>query len=156
MNFNNNDFRSDNKFYTEEDMKKDKDAYVCKEKNIVSLPNLNELTKDTYEILFYIESDKMKKLEDKNPEDFKKELEEKFPNYVIKYTHTFEKLCDKENREENVKKLLELFENMRNVKNGKANFDSVSYNVKEELNEKYVYPKHGGKKNFEKNMRKKN
>jgi len=118
------------------------------------IPDLSDLTGQLIVFLEYIHTDEMEQLESKSKEEFIKHLEDKFSEFALKYITVFKMLIEKESREENIVKLLNLFEILKEVKSGKRNMEAEFNNFKESLAEEYVYPKFGGKKKFEQKIKK--
>jgi hypothetical protein len=136
-------------FFSEEEAKKDINGTITKEAPI-NVVNVEKISEQTKEILEYII--KNKKIENENFLLFKKHLENKFSDYATEYTHTFEMICDKKNRKENVKLLYEMFESLNKVNNGKSDLQMEEDKFYEQKNEQYIYPKFGGKQNYNKVM----
>lgn len=117
------------------------------------IPDLNQLTIEVINFLEYIGTTEIEELEINDNEAFVKDIENKFPEFTLKYVTVYKMLLDKESREENLIKLLNLIEILKNVQSGNKNLESEFNNFKESLAEEYVYPKFGGKENFEKKIK---
>jgi hypothetical protein len=89
----------------------------------------------------------MQELEKRDRNEFEKILTHKYYNDIssIKIIN----LMLEPNRYENLETLLDMFEGLKNVKNGNLDIQDAHKNWCEKMNEKYVYSKHGGKENFE-------
>ena len=61
---------------------------------------------------------------------------------------------DKEKKKESVNQTIRLVESLMKVVSGKKPIEQVSKQFAEEINKKYLYNKHGGKKNFEQKLQK--
>lgn len=121
--------------------------------NKEGIPDLAELTKQILKFVEYIETDEMRKLENDNNTEFCSHIESAFPDFTLKYMSIYKMLLDRENREENLVKLLNLFKILRDVKAGTRDIDTEFDAFKENLAQDYVYPKFGGKTEFEKKIK---
>lgn len=119
------------------------------------IADLDNLLMMIIDFLQYIETDKMKKLEDKNKVEFEKHLDDKFSNFTLRYYGIFKMLLEKKGRAENVHKLIELFSELNKVKTGTKDMDTVYAEYTEGLNDEYIYAKYGGKAKFEEALAKK-
>ncbi len=61
-------------------------------------------------------------------------------------------LMERENRSENVEKLLDMITLLSKLKNGEGDINEEFEKFSENLNEEYVYPEFGGKEKFEEKM----
>ena len=118
-----------------------------------NIPDLCSLTNDIITFLEYIITPEMQKLENENKDAFSKHLENKFSDFTLNYITIYKMLLDKDKREENTMKLLNLIEILKEVKKGSKNMESEFDKFKETLNEEYIYSKFGGKENFEKKIK---
>lgn len=119
-----------------------------------TIPDLNNLTTEIIKFLEYINTDEMEQMEIENYDNYKKIVEVKFPDLALNYIHIFNMLLKKEGREDNLAKLLNLFDILKDVKNGKKDMKEEFDKFKEEQASKYIYPKYGSKQKFEKYIRK--
>lgn len=117
------------------------------------IPDLVELTKQIVNFIEYIGTNEMEKLEKEDNDKFCLHIETVFPEFTLKYMAIYKMLLDKENREDNLIKLLNLFKILRDVKAGSRNIDREFDTFKENLAQDYVYPKFGGKAEFEKKIK---
>ena len=121
-------------------MQMDKDA----------IPNLEVLTNEIFDFLVFIDEPQIIELRNSQNGNFLKLVEEKFKNIPLSITKM---LTDEtEDRVKNITKLLEMFQTLNKVKKGESNIDSEFENFKEGLSEEYIYPKFGGKEEFERKM----
>jgi hypothetical protein len=116
-----------------------------------AIPDLDNMLVHIQRLLEDIETPEMQELEKKNRSEFEKILTHKYYEDIssIKIIN----LMLEPERYENLEKLLDMFERLKNVKSGKLNIQDAHKNWCEKMNEEYVYSKHGGKENFEKVMR---
>lgn len=120
--------------------------------NKEGIPDLVNLTRDVVRFIEYIGTEEMEKMENEDELKFCAHLESTFPDFTLKYISIYKMLLDKKNREDNLIKLLNLFKILRDVQAGNRNIDSEFDNFKEDLAREYVYPKFGGKTEFEKKI----
>lgn len=122
--------------------------------SVDAIPDLNILTRYVYEILQYLETPETKKLIKTNEAKVHTYLNttyaDKVPYGVISL------LSDEKNRVENVKRLLDMFEQLNRAKQGKISLSDAENIVAEDVNERYLYSKYGSKEAFEKMLYKKN
>jgi hypothetical protein len=119
------------------------------------IPDVDKLIGYVISFLEYINTEEMQKLENDDPIAFEKHLDNKFSDFTLRYYTTFKLLLDKENRESNIARLLELFEKFKKVQTAEKTMDNAWDEYTEDLNTRYIYSKFGGKKNFEKGLLKK-
>lgn len=147
------------KFFSLDDAKKDKNSIVLEHKNSsddapVGIGNLELLTQRVIEFLQYINTDPMVEMENKDPMGFKMHVIDKFIDYFDDNSKVFTSLLDKQHRANNVAKLLNVIELLAEVKAGNRDLVNETDRFHEEHNEKYVYPKFGGKAAFESTLQK--
>lgn len=117
-----------------------------------AIPDIEQLLDHVISMLEYMNTDEMKQLEDSDPDAFEKHLDIKFSEFTYRYYAVFKLLLDKVNRKDNVARLIQLFEKLNKIKNNEASMDDAYEEYTEGLNSRYIYPKFGGKQNFEKKM----
>lgn len=144
----------------------EKEAKEANDKNAIFLDddtrpsNVGDLEKLTTELvgfITYINGEDMEKLAVSDYNAYIGHLEEKFDDFSLNYHSIFKMLTDKEsinNREENIQKLISLIEVLMEVKQGKRSMDKEFENFRETKAQEYVYPKFGGKEQFEETMKK--
>ncbi len=115
-----------------------------------AIPDMNYLMTVVEQIIFFIETEEMQKLEKSNKEEFEKMIYGKYNNDVPMKIIAL--LVD-ENRYENLEQLLDMFDVLSDIKNGKKDIQSEAEKFSEKQNQKYLYPKFGGKEQFEKLMK---
>ena len=114
-----------------------------------AIPDLGQMLDIINDLLAFIETDRMIKLENDNKLEFERTIHGKYnallPIKIIK-------LMIEPDRYDHLSRLLDMFDILNNVKDGNSNIQDAYTNFSEKLNEKYIYPMHGGKANFENNM----
>ncbi|AYV83568.1 MAG: hypothetical protein Hyperionvirus8_52 [Hyperionvirus sp.] len=118
------------------------------------LPNVEKLLDRILELLQYINTPPMEALEASDPAAFECHVDAKFEDLSMRYYSVFRLVLDKENREENILKLIDTFSFVKKVQQGEMTIDKADETYKESLNEQYIYSKYGGKANFEQQMKK--
>lgn len=118
--------------------------------NANAIPDLDNILEYIQELLCDIETPHMQKLEKENKKEFERVLCAKYQDKInsIKIIN----LMLEPERYENLEKLLDMFDNLKKVKQGKVSVQDAHKNWCEKMNQEYVYSKHGGKQNFEKKM----
>lgn len=111
-----------------------------------AIPDMTEMLQTVNELLDYIESPQMKHLENHDFKLFETMIYGKFnsrlPMKVIS-------LMVEGDRYDHLDNLLNMFETLRDVKDGKKNMQDEFQKFNENLNNKYIYDKFGGKEKFE-------
>jgi hypothetical protein len=139
------------KLLTEEEMKKnmEKNGGTQMKMTKDAIPDLKQLTTRVLEILELSDTEDMINLENTQKNKYIQLFNEKFldvPYSILKL------LLDRERREENLSKLLEMFAMMHDIKDNKLDLEEAYDNYSEKLREEFIYPKFGGKEGFEKKM----
>ena len=119
-----------------------------------NIPDLNNLTNQIITFLEYINKSDMEKMEEEDPVAFKAHLENEFADFSLNYINVYNMLLNKNDRDDNIIKLMNLIEILREVKSGEKKMQDEFNKFKENLSEQFVYPKFGGKENFEKKIKK--
>ncbi len=115
-----------------------------------AIPDLDNMLIYIQKLLEEIETPRMQYLEKTNKNEFEKILTHKYHENIPSFK-IINLLLEPE-RYENLDKLLDMFERLKNIKNGNLDIQKAHKDWCEKMNEEYVYPKHGGKANFEKNI----
>jgi hypothetical protein len=115
-----------------------------------AIPDLEKMLVHIYELLEEIETPEMQELEQKDRKQFEVILTHKYRD-CIPSIRIMNLILESE-RYDNLDKLLDMFERLQKVKDGKVNIDAAQKDFCEKLNETYVYPAHGGKEGFEKKI----
>jgi len=114
-----------------------------------AIPDLDQMLEKIYELLEYTETPMMKSLEIQNKDMFERYIINKYhevlPFKIIR-------LLMEHERYENLDKLLDMFEILGTVKSGKADVYDEFKKFNEVQNERYLYPKFGGKEKFMEKM----
>ena len=113
--------------------------------NIDAIPDLVELTNKLLEFIEF--EDKLETQNIKNNDKgyynyLVQERFDKLPTSMIKL------LSEKDRRAENLEKILDMIELLKNVKIGKTTFEKAENDFVEKRAEEYLYPQFGGKDNF--------
>ena len=122
------------------------------EASVGNIPNLDILTGHIFEILQYLERPDVKKIMKKNDTAIKMQLNNKYADTVPLGIITV--LMEEDSREENVARLLNMFEGLNRAKRGEESLEEVGAKFTEEVNQRYVYSKYGSKEAFEKELQK--
>ena len=124
--------------YVPEERKLDKNA----------IPDLEKLLDTVLNLVRYINTDKMQKFENDNPTEFEYHLKKKFESLNDRYESIFKLLLDKNKREDNLAKLIDMFSKLNKIKSGELDIKKESEQFEEEQREEYVYPNFGGKEGY--------
>lgn len=146
-------------FATENDIQNDKNAIRLdpnKYKNNEDdkhhpshIPDIEEMLKNVISIVEFVSTPEMTLMEKNNNIEYKKIAENAFPEFSNNYISIFNMLLNSQNREHNLGKLVALFSNLKEIKEGRKNIDTEYNKFQEKQAEEYIYPKFGGKKQFE-------
>ena len=126
----------------------DRDAIFNVQASTDAIPDLDTLSGLVFEILEYLEDPDTRKLMKVNDTAVKMYLNNKYADTVPLGIITL--LVDEKTRDENVDRLLRMFESLKRAKQGFISLDEAEKNITDEVNERYLYSKHGGKEEFEK------
>ena len=118
-----------------------------------AIPDIDQLLDHVISMLEYIKTDEMQLLENTDPDAFEQHLDTKFSDFTYRYYAVFKLLLDKENRKDNVARLIQLFEKLNKIKNNETSMDDAYEEYTEGLNSRYIYSKFGGKAKFEQKMK---
>ena len=147
-------------YTTEEDAKNDPNAvYFDPNSTVEQIVDLERMTVELVKFLEYISTPKMEELEDTDHDAYIKHLESQFEDFTLHFYSIFKMLTEKgsrSKRDDNIAKLINLIETLKQVQNGNRDMNSTYENFKENLNEEFIYSKYGGKKRFEEHMAKEN
>lgn len=119
------------------------------ELNINAIPNIDELMETVLSVLTYMNTEQMQFMEQADNIGFERHLEEKYSAFHEKHYGIFKLLMDRENRAENVARLIEMFTILHEVKSGKKDLQEADKAYQEELNQKFIYPRFGSREAFE-------
>ena len=131
---------------TEEERK----SIFNREASVNAIPNLDILTGNVFEILKYLENPETKKLMKINDTAVKMYINNKYADSVPLGIITL--LMEEDSREENVERMLKMFEALQQAKNGTLSIDDAEKKITEDVNNRYLYSKYGSKEEFEKEL----
>jgi hypothetical protein len=119
-----------------------------------AIPNLDKLLVKIQDLLQDIETQLKPDLSSDEKEEIETRLYRKYNNQIpIKIIS----LMFEEQRYENLDRLLDMFDKLKEVQSGKADIKTAQDKFNEKLNEDYVYPKFGGsKESFEQKIKEMN
>lgn len=126
---------------------------------IPSLQELDNMMENLNDLILFIETPHMKKLENTNKNEFEKIVFGKY-NSVLQMRMIHLLIDDKELRYDNLDQLLDMLVTMQNIKKGNKNVQEEYEKFSNKLTEKYVYSNYKGnsleekKQNFEKEIMK--
>jgi hypothetical protein len=118
-----------------------------------AIPNIENLLDNVIKLVEFVNTDEMIQLQEKDPFRFENTVEAKFDKFADKHYRIFKLLIEKDNREEKLFRLIEMFTRLKKIKENKIDIEQENKKYIEELNEEFIYSKHGGKENFEKFMK---
>jgi len=115
-----------------------------------SIPNLVELTNNILSLVDFLDKPEIIELEKNDERIYFQSVIEKFDKVPMSIIRL---MMERENRDINLEKLINLIQTLKSVKNGKKNINNAFEQYKSQLEEEYIYPKFGGKEEFEKQMK---
>lgn len=138
----------------EKTMKSDKNGinFGDYKMSLSAIPDLNKLTRDVLDIVIFLEDGEIDKLVVHNESDVKMIINNKYADTVP--FGIISLLVDRQNRAENVERLLRMFESMDRAKKGEKPLADVEKELYDDINTRYVYSKYGSKGAFEKELMK--
>ena len=116
--------------------------------DVAAIPDLDVLLGDILEMLEYMDKPEMIDLEKTNEATYEQHLDTKFDKISSRYYKIFKLLLDRNNRELNLKKLIDMLMVLKEIKSGKVDIKKADDDFHENMNEKFVYPKFGGKDKY--------
>ncbi len=102
-----------------------------------NLPNVDELLDGIIQILQYMCTDEMKKLKDDDEGEYKRHMEEKFPDFSFRYYATFQKVISGDD----LTHLFNMIGAMKSAESGRMSFEQAEKSTFETLKREYIYPK---------------
>jgi hypothetical protein len=117
-----------------------------------AIPDIDSMLVHIDNLLNFVELPEMKKLETVNKKEFERLVYGRF-NAILPINII--NLLLEDDRYEHLDMLLNMCDTLKQVKDGKMDIHQEHAKFSEKLSEKYVYPKFGGKENFENEMMKK-
>lgn len=153
-NITSNNITIDDKIFSSKDLKNDPTAEIMDmNSSIETLMDPTILSKYIIEFLEFVDKSDIINLETKSNGEYNQLInstfEDKLPYSMIKL------LSERDKREFNLKKILDMLIMLQKVRSGQENIDDAIDKCKENINETYVYPKFGGKDEFERKINKK-
>jgi hypothetical protein len=115
-----------------------------------AIPDLSKMLEKIYDLLKEADTLLVPGLSEEKRKKTETRLSQKYNNDISSAKIISLMLAD--DRYENLDRLLDMFDRLEEVKKGRVEINDAQRNFGEKLNEKYVYPKFGGKEEFEKKM----
>jgi hypothetical protein len=113
-----------------------------------AIPDLSKMLEKIYDLLKEADTLLVPGLSEEKRKKTETRLSQKYNNDISSAKIISLMLAD--DRYENLDRLLDMFDRLEEVKKGRVEINDAQRNFGEKLNEKYVYPKFGGKEEFEK------
>ncbi len=129
----------------------DRNSVFNREQTVDAIPDLDELSRNVYEILKYLEDRKTRNyMETKaNAAGVRMLLNNKYADKMP--LGMIDMLMEEECREENVERILEIIDFLREAKReGNDKLKELDDVLHEKINKRYMYDKYGSKEAFEK------
>ena len=123
------------------------------EKRVMSvdaIPDVVKLSGKVLEFIDFYDDPENEKLRKTNHGLY---LNKMFDSFEMMPASMIRLLSDEKNRRENLKGIIDMLEQLQQVKIGKLDLDTVHDEFIEDKNEKYFYPTFGGKAQLEKTLR---
>jgi hypothetical protein len=113
--------------------------------DINAIPDLTLLTTKILEFIEFEEKEETQKLKESNRGYYNNLID---TNYEILTPTMVKLLSDKNNKTENLTKMMDMIRLLRNVKEGRNTFENAENEFMEKRSEEYLYPVFGGRENF--------
>jgi len=113
--------------------------------DINAIPDLTLLTTKLLQFIEFEEKDETQKIKKEDRGQYNYIVNKEFdmlPQTMIKL------LSEKEKRTENLQKVMDMLRLLKNVKEGKTNFEKAENEFMEKRSEEYLYPVFGGRDKF--------
>jgi len=147
MNFKNiNDNIKVDMVSTDQMTEEERRSIMNREASVDAIPDLDVLTGKVYEILTYLEKPATRKLLKNNESAVKMHLNN---TYIDVPLGIISLLLEEDSREENIERMIEMFDALRAAKAGKISLEDAEKNLMDDVNERYVYREYGSKDAFE-------
>ena len=117
-----------------------------------AIPDMNNMLQHINSMISFMETPNMKELEKKNKKEFERMV---FGKYNAILPIRIITLLVEDDRYEHLEQLLDMCDTLKQVKSGQKDIQQEFTKFSENMNQKFLYPKFGGKENFEKEMMKK-
>jgi hypothetical protein len=130
------------------------DALQNLPKDIEQVPDMMDLVDQLTSIFEFMTEPEIAELRRTNFEQFEDMMYNKYQGFCDKYFTLFAMVIhyDPEKDDKSLDNLVMMINALCMVKLGKISVDTANTVIGEELAEKYIYSKHGGKKKFEKHV----
>jgi hypothetical protein len=113
--------------------------------SINAIPDLELLTTKIIEFLEFIDKPEIINMKENEPGNFNYIVNEKFSMLPLSMVKL---LTEREQRAQNLEKILDMINILRSVKTGQKTFETAENEFVEKRAEEYLYPAFGGKDNF--------
>jgi hypothetical protein len=110
-----------------------------------AIPDLVELTNKALEFIEFEDKQETQELKKNDRGHYNYIVEQKFGTMPLSMIRL---LTDSDNRKENLQKLLDMIQLLKNIKEDKTTFEKAENDFFEKRAEEYLYPKFGGRDNF--------
>lgn len=133
----------------------DRESVFNREQSVDAIPDLDVLSKNVYDILCYLEDSKTQQHMKKkaNVAGVRMMLNNKYADAMP--LGMIDMLLEEENREENVERILQMIEYLRDAKRGgNERLKELEKIVTEDVNNRYSYSQYGSKEAFERALEK--
>jgi hypothetical protein len=127
----------------------EREAVFNREESVDSIPDLDILTGHIFDILTYLEKPQTINLMKTNQAAVKMYLNNKYADSIPLGIITL--LMEEDNKDENIERLMRMFESLRKAKGGKLSLEEAKESLIEDVSQRYLYSDYGGSKEaFEK------
>ena len=113
--------------------------------DINAIPDLTLLTTKILEFIEFEEKEETQKLKENNRGYYNNLVD---TNFEILTPTMIKLLSDKNNRSENLEKMMDMIRLLRNIKEGRNTFENAENEFMEKRSEEYLYPIFGGREKF--------
>jgi len=110
-----------------------------------NIPDLEKLTNDLLNFIEFYDKPETQKTKETNVGYYNYLINDKFKNLPFPMIRLLE---DQKNRKENLAKIIEMINILKNVKSGQTSLENAENEFVEKRAEEYLYPAFGGKDNF--------
>lgn len=116
--------------------------------NVNNIPDLKYVVDTLTQIFEAISTDEMVELRKTKQEQYEQILHDRFTDFCDRYYTLFSVILDGDI--DSMSHLVMMINTLCMVKTGQITMDTAYVHIREELSKHYIYPKFGGKKEFEK------
>lgn len=117
---------------------------------LASYPEMQQLVETLTEIFEFMATDEMIALKVADMVQYEQILHDKFPEFCERYFSLFSTVLDGDF--DSLDNLVVMVKYLCMVKAGEITMDTANTQIRDELASKYIYPKFGGKQEFEKTI----